>query len=89
MKCVACMPIMVVSINTLFLYDDYLLKNGITNVIDSFVRAHADYDKKTGEYKLSEMADFDGYLRRHHFNKRRVMMKWHESLIRGFEEETA
>ena len=37
LKDVACMPVMVVSINTLYLYDKLLRRKGLTNIIDAFV----------------------------------------------------
>lgn len=59
LKDISCMPVMVVSINTLYLYDELLLKKGLTNVIDSFLRDNAVYDDCTGEYNLIATADFD------------------------------
>lgn len=75
----ACMPIMVVSINTLYLQDKLLQKRGLTNVIDSFVAENAKQDSKTGEYRISELADFDEYLRNNPYNKRSDMMRWHKT----------
>jgi hypothetical protein len=74
------MPVMVVSINTLYLYDDLLRKKGITNVIDSFVRDYAVFDERDGIYHLPITADFDAYLRRNSFKKAGDAVKW----IRGF-----
>ena len=85
----ACMPIMVVSINTLYLQDKLLQKRGLTNVIDSFVAENAKQDSKTGEYRISELADFDEYLRNNPYNKRNDMMRWHKNLLSGLEEDNA
>lgn len=78
-------PIMVVSINTLYLYDNLLRRRGI-NVIDAFIRENAQYNPDTGQYIISPMADFDEYLCKNSFNKRGDMMKWHKMLMDGFEE---
>ncbi len=72
----AFMPIMVVSINTLYLYDDLLRKRGLTRVIDSFVRENTRYDAKTGQYDIPAMADFDEYLRFNTFNKTNDIANW-------------
>ena len=77
---ISCMPVMVVSINTLYLYDDLLRKKGITNVIDSFVRDYAVFDERDGIYHLPITADFDAYIRRNLFKKAGDAVKW----IRGF-----
>lgn len=84
---IACMPIMVASINTLFLQDKLLKTRGLTNLINSFVAANAQKNLKTGEYYFPELADFDDYLRSIPFNKRNDMMKWHKLLVSGLEEE--
>ena len=76
LKDISCMPVMVVSINTLYLYDKLLQKRGLTNVIDTFVRDYAVYDKQDGIYHLSETADFDAYLRRNSFRKAGDAVKW-------------
>lgn len=83
MSVMACAPVMVVSINTLFLYDKFLLKRGLTNVIDEFVEKNAVCDHKSGEYKLSVMADFDEYLRKNRFNKKSDIMKWYKQFFYG------
>lgn len=71
-----CKPIMVVSINTLYLYDKFIRKRSFTNIIDTFLKTHATYDGSTGKYKLNELADFDGYLRCNAFNKSNDIAKW-------------
>ena len=81
LKDISCMPVMVVSINTLYLYDKLLLKKGLTNVIDSFVRENAEYDKHTGVYHLLETADFDEYLRKNPFNKIDDANKWIKEML--------
>ncbi len=77
----AYMPVMVVSINTLYLYDKLLQKRGLINVIDSFVEKNAVYDKTTGEYKFQEIADFDAYLRSYPFRKTGDVTKWIKDFI--------
>ena len=83
----SCMPIMVVSINTLYLYDKLLQKKGLTNVIDTFVAENTKKDSITGEYHISEVADFDEYLRNNPFNKRNDMIKWHKNLLNGLKDD--
>lgn len=70
-----CRPVMAVSINTLFLYDNLLCSRGITNVIDEFVHKHSTTDKN-GNVILFEDADFDNYLRINPFHKANVIEKW-------------
>ena len=89
MSDIACMPIMVVSINTLYLQDKFLQKKGLTNVIDSFVAENAKQDSKTGEYRISPLADFDEYLRNNPYNKRGDMMRWYRNLLSGLEEDAS
>lgn len=81
MEDISCMPVMVVSINTLYLYDDMLRKKGITNVIDSFVRDYAVNDERDGIYHLPITADFDAYLRRNSFKKAGDAVKWIRDFI--------
>ena len=73
---------MVVSINTLYLYDDLLARRGLCNVIDSFVRENAYYDKNTETYKISAVADFDLYLRRNRFKKSNDAVKWLKKIMK-------
>lgn len=75
---------MVVSINTLYLYDDLLWRRGLTKVIDAFTRDNMKYDD-SGWYRISPIADFDEYLRNNTHNKRGDMMKWHKKLMGGLE----
>ena len=86
LSAMACKPIMVVSINTLYLYDDLLRNRELTRVIDDFVRENTRYDETKGWYKISEMADFDEYLRNNTYNKRSDMLKWHKQLLNGLED---
>ena len=79
----AYMPIMVVSINTLYLYDNMLRSRGLTNVIDTFVSENAVYDKYTGKYSFPEIADFDGYLRSYPFRKANDAVKWTNEMIKN------
>lgn len=77
----AIMPIMVVSINTLYLYDDLLAKRGLCNVIDAFVKESAIYNKKSGMYHISAVADFDQYLRYNPFKKASDATKWLKKIM--------
>lgn len=71
-----CKPIMVVSINTLYLYDNLILKSSLTNIIDSFLCNNATCNESTGKYEINELADFDNYLRRNPFNKSNDVTRW-------------
>ena len=71
-----CKPIMVVSINTLYLYDNLILKRSLTNIIDTFLCNNATCDESTGKYEINELADFDNYLRRNPFNKSNDVTRW-------------
>lgn len=70
-----CKPVMAISINTLFLYDDLIRRRGFTNLIDSFVYYYTKKDKN-GIDILYEDADFDEFLRRNHFRKSNILGKW-------------
>lgn len=61
-------PLVAVSINTLFLYDDLIKKRGITNLIDEFWS-----DRILESKEMLPTADFDYYLRKHKFNKRKYV----------------
>ena len=65
---VACRPVMAISINTLFLYDNLIRKRGLDNLIDTFLEKEVKIEKY-GNYDLPTWADFDAYLRRNSFNK--------------------
>lgn len=83
---IAIKPIMVVSINTLYLYDKYLVRRGLCNVIDAFVKENAEYDDNTGKYKVSAVADFDMYLRRNSFKKGNDAVKWLKKMAGNLEK---
>lgn len=70
-----CKPVMAVSINTLFLYDNLLRSRGLPNVIDEFVQKNSTTDKD-GNTILFEDADFDNYLRNNYFHKSNAIGKW-------------
>ena len=72
----ACNPIMAVSINSLYIYNDLIRKRGLTNIIDTFLSKNAKYDESTGKYKINELADFDDYLRSYPFNKSADIVVW-------------
>lgn len=76
------MPIMVVSINTLYLYDSLLAKRGLCNVIDAFVRDYAKYDSTTGRYNVAALADFDAYLRRNPYKKSGDAVRWLKRIMK-------
>lgn len=65
---IACRPVMAISINTLFLYDNLIKKRGLDNLIDTFLEKEIKIDT-FGNYNLPFWADFDAYLRRNSFNK--------------------
>lgn len=79
----AIMPIMVLSINTLYLYDDLLRIRGLTNIIDSFVSENATYDKTTRKYSISAVADFDEYLRSNPYHKGNDVVRWFKKVIQN------
>ena len=62
-----CRPVMAVSIHTLFLYDDLIRSKGLPTLIDEFLQGHA---RQAQDDSLSPLADFDGFLRSKHFDKR-------------------
>lgn len=68
LKDVACRPVVAISINTLFLYDNLTKSRGLTNLIDSFLCKEAVMDEY-GNYVLYPMADFDAYMRKYSYNK--------------------
>lgn len=70
-----CQPVMAVSINTLYLYDNLIRNKGITRIIDEFVCTHS-YKNEDGSITLFEDADFDDYLRRNPFRKSNDLGKW-------------
>ena len=70
-----CQPVMAVSINTLYLYDNLIRNKGITSIIDEFVCTHS-YKNEDGCITLFEDADFDDYLRRNPFRKSNDLGKW-------------
>lgn len=83
----ACKPIMVISINTLYLYDKFIRQVGLTNVIDAFLKKNAEYDETTGKYRISELADFDSFLRLNSFNKSGdigvIVKKWLKKALKN------
>ena len=76
------MPIMVISTNTLYLYDTFLVKRGICNVIDAFVKDYARYDSETGQYVVDVLADFDAYLRRNTYKKAGNAVRWLRKIMK-------
>lgn len=78
----ACKPIMPISINTLYLYDNFIRKKGLPNIINTFLDKNAIFDESTGKYQIKELADFDGYLRQNPFNKSNEVAKWLNKAIK-------
>lgn len=81
-----CKPIMVVSINTLYLYDNLIRTKELTNLIDTFLKCNAKFNEATGKYEISALADFDGFLRENHFNKSNEIEKWINKILKSREE---
>ena len=65
---IACRPVMAISINTLFLYDNLIRKRGLDHLIDTFLEKEVKINI-CGNYELPPWANFDAYLRRNSFNK--------------------
>lgn len=82
LKDIACMPIIPVSINTLYLYDDKIKNKGLFNFIDKYVSLCAKY-QNDGSYAIEPISDFDAYLRRLPFNKKNDIAKWLEWIKKG------
>ena len=70
-----CMPVMVLSIHTLYLYDSLIRRVGLPRIINDFVYEYSIRDND-GNYILNQDADFDAYLRRNKFNKGSELAKW-------------
>ena len=79
---IACKPIMPISINTLYLYDNFIRQKGLPNIINTFLDKNAIFDESTGKYEIKELADFDGYLRQNPFNKSNDVAKWLNKAIK-------
>lgn len=79
---IACKPIMPISINTLYLYDNFIRQKGLPNIINTFLNKNAIFDESTGKYEIKELADFDGYLRQNPFNKSNDVAKWLNKAIK-------
>ncbi len=75
LKDVACMPIIPVSINTLYLYDDKIRNKELFRLIDEYLILYAK-DQNDGSYAIKPISDFDAYLRRLPFNKKNDIAKW-------------
>ena len=76
-----CKPVMLLSINTLYLYNDLIRKKGFTRVIDAFLKDNAQFDSISGKYELDDFADFDAYLRRNRFKKSIDAEKWFKNQL--------
>lgn len=81
-KDIACMPIIPVSINTLYLYDDKIKNKGLFKFINEYVSLCAKY-QNDGSYAIEPISDFDAYLRRLPFNKKNDIAKWLEWITKG------
>jgi hypothetical protein len=75
LKVTSCMPIIPISINTLFLYDDKIKKIGLFKMIEDYVRM-ASKNQEDGSFLLDPLSDFDAYLRRYPFRKNSEITKW-------------
>jgi hypothetical protein len=75
LKDIACMPIIPVSINTLYLYDDKIRNKELFRLIDEYLILYAK-DQNDGSYAIEPISDFDAYLRRLPFNKKNDIAKW-------------
>lgn len=71
----SCMPLIPISINTLYLYDDKIKKKGLHRMIDEYIQSSAKY-RKDGTFKVDELSDFDGYLRMKPFQKDNEIGRW-------------
>ncbi len=72
---ISCQPVMAVSINTLFLYDDLIKRKSLINMIDQFVSEYSVVDAD-GMIIVAEDADFDDYLRMNKFEKQNLLGEW-------------
>lgn len=76
-----CKPVMLLSINTLYLYNDLIRRKGFTRVIDAFLKDNAQFDSISGKYELNDFADFDTYIRRNRFKKSIDAEKWFKNQL--------
>ena len=75
-------PVMALSIRTLYLYDDYIRKNRLPQIINSFLGDYASYNPITGKYSFhNPLVNFDSYLRLNHFDKSREITKWGKQFL--------
>jgi hypothetical protein len=72
---ICCMPIVPVSINTLFLYDDIIQKKGMFRMIEEYARLSSKY-QNDGRYIVDSLSDFDAYLRKRPFRKENEIGSW-------------
>ena len=59
---IQCRPVMVLSVPTLLLYNKFIKKRGMDNLIDGFLKKYAILNTN-GVYEISPLADFDSYIR--------------------------
>ncbi|MBQ5446486.1 MAG: hypothetical protein IIT48_07470 [Lachnospiraceae bacterium] len=70
-----CLPIIPVSINTLYLYDDIILKKGMFKIIEDYIRLSSKCHKD-GKYHVDQLSDFDAYLHTFPFKKNNEIAQW-------------
>jgi hypothetical protein len=70
-----CLPIIPVSINTLYLYDDIILKKGMFKMIEDYIRLSSKYHKD-GKCQVDQLSDFDAYLHTFPFKKNNEIAQW-------------
>lgn len=73
---VACLPVMALSIDTLFLYDSLIAHQHLTRLIESFLSTNANFDSENGIYCIHPHADFDDFLRQNAYNKSSFAERW-------------
>lgn len=75
-------PVMTFSIRTLYLYDDYIRRNRLPQIINSFLGKYASFNPITGKYSFDNpFVNFDSYLRLNHFDKSREITKWRKEFL--------
>ena len=72
---ISCMPIVPVSINTLFLYDDRIRKKGMYRMIEDYVRLSSKF-QKDGYYIVEPSSNFDAYLCKSPYKKDNEFQRW-------------
>ena len=79
---IACMPILAVSINTLYLHSDMIKQRGLDHLIAEFLKENSK-QKTDGSYKLDEFADFDAFLNHFSYNKEKEMKMFIDEILQS------